>query len=255
MSDNIDKIYNYWTNISEEESKHSDAFLNEIEISNLMNYLEEGQNILDIGCGAGRFDIFAARNLNVDITGVDYSENMLIIANRELSKESLKGRVRFMKGNATDLNNFDDEIFDIVISKRCLISLPGWDMKERALDEIHRVLRKKGIFLFMEATKDGLIALNELRRYFGLKEIETRWHNDYFNLKDILDYCDGKFKMRKTKNFSLYYIITRIINPALSYPQEPNPEDKINEIAKRLQKLLPDRYFQSPHLFLVMEKA
>lgn len=250
----VDKIHEYWNSVRGKAMKHPDLNLDSLEISTMMDYIEDGQNILDVGCGSGHFDLLMARNFNVDVTGIDYSDSMIEEAKKNLEKETLRGRARFSKGNALDLSRFDDNIFDVVVSKRCLINLMDWETKEKALDEIYRVLRKGGVYLFMEATKDGLKALNELRIYFGLKEIEVVWHNDNFTVKDMMDYIENKFKLRKAKNFGIYYLITRVVHPALVYPDEPDPSARINEIARKLQKLLPDRYFQSPHLFMVLEK-
>lgn len=53
----------------------------------------------------------------------------------------------------------DDGAYDIVVSFETLHLLPGWGDRQRAIQEIHRVLRPGGLFVFSVPIETGLTAL------------------------------------------------------------------------------------------------
>lgn len=100
-----------------------------------------GTRVLDLGCGTGR----TTRHLHdcgFDVVGVDASEPMV-----ERGR-ALFGDLDIRLGDATDLG-FDADTFDYV-----LFSYVGLDAirpeadRIRALEEIHRVLKPRGLFAF-----------------------------------------------------------------------------------------------------------
>ena len=48
------------------------------------------------------------------------------------------------------------------------MALLDWERQKRALVEIARVLRPKGVLVLMEGTEEGLARLNDVRAMFGL---------------------------------------------------------------------------------------
>ncbi len=96
--------------------------------------------ILDVGTGPGRLPIaIASKNKCLRVTGVDLSPDMVRIASRLAAKNGLQN-VDFRVGSASGLP-FGDREFDLAIST---LSFHHWKEPERALDEIHRVLREGG---------------------------------------------------------------------------------------------------------------
>ena len=96
---------------------------------------KSGQEVLDLCCGHGAMtSALCARGCNV--TGLDFSSAMLEHAARRAPG------ARFREGDAQDLP-FDDANFDIILSTCGIMHLPD---QPRALAEVRRVLRPKGIF-------------------------------------------------------------------------------------------------------------
>ncbi len=86
-----------------------------------------------------------------------------------------------------------------------------------------------------EGSKTSIDKLNEVREGFDLKPIEVVWHNLFFKDDDLIEYSKEFFSSAETDNFSsMFTLISRTINPALVYPEEPTYEAKINKLALNL---------------------
>ena len=103
----------------------------------------EGLKVLEVGCGRGGGSHFLKRRLRpVEMVGLDYSAHTVALCRRTHVLQGL----RFIHGDAEDLP-FDDASFDVVInieSSHCYGSM------ERFLEEVARVLRPGGHFLFAD---------------------------------------------------------------------------------------------------------
>jgi ubiquinone/menaquinone biosynthesis C-methylase UbiE len=76
--------------------------------------ITEGLQVLDLGCGDGTTAVPAAQ-LGADVLGVDIASN-LVAAGKARAEELGLANLSFKEGDATDLNELDDESFDLVIS-------------------------------------------------------------------------------------------------------------------------------------------
>ena len=98
-----------------------------------------GARALDLCCGTG--DIaFALARRGAETTGLDFSPEMLEVAESRRSKANRKLQVvnlKFLEGDAQQIP-FPDGSFDIVTVGYGLRNLAGW---ERGLDEMFRVAR------------------------------------------------------------------------------------------------------------------
>lgn len=81
--------------------------LDQIWRSEAVKPLSPGMRVLDIGCGTGDLTLAARRRVGVDgkVLGIDFSENMLVVAREKLSKEfSFQGgNVGFERCGAEEL--------------------------------------------------------------------------------------------------------------------------------------------------------
>ena len=73
-----------------------------------------GLDVLDLGCGDGTTAVPEAQ-LGANVLGVDIASN-LVAAGNERAKALGLTNLRFQEGDATDLEELDDEQFDLVIS-------------------------------------------------------------------------------------------------------------------------------------------
>ena len=103
--------------------------------------LEEGNKVLDLGCGSGHPAIPAAMKIGDrgHVTGLDLSEKMLEVARKKAERAGLANTAF----HACDVSRvpFEDESFDAVTSRFCLMFLPDPD---GAIKEARRVLKSGG---------------------------------------------------------------------------------------------------------------
>jgi SAM-dependent methyltransferase len=74
----------------------------------------EGMKVLDLGCGDGTTAVPAAKR-GADVLGVDIASN-LVQAGNERARTLGLDNLAFQEGDASDLNELDDDSFDLVVS-------------------------------------------------------------------------------------------------------------------------------------------
>jgi len=103
----------------------------------LAEVLKDGDQLLDVGCGAGHYLRSLSNHVDVsfDYTGVDATPAFVAKA-----KEAWEGRpnTRFQEGNIYDLP-FDDGAFDVVMCNNVLLHLPSI---VKPIQELLRVARR-----------------------------------------------------------------------------------------------------------------
>lgn len=108
--------------------------------------LEQGDVVLDLGCGEGRHVYACYAEQAVQVVGVDLSLQDLCTAQARYSplveKENTQKQLAFLNGNALQLP-FADATFDKVICSEVLEHIPDY---EGVLKEIQRVLKPGGLF-------------------------------------------------------------------------------------------------------------
>jgi SAM-dependent methyltransferase len=73
-----------------------------------------GMKVLDLGCGDGTTALPEAR-LGADVTGVDISSNLVEAGNRRAKEQGL-ANCRFQEGDACNLQDLQDDSFDLTVS-------------------------------------------------------------------------------------------------------------------------------------------
>jgi SAM-dependent methyltransferase len=103
--------------------------------------LAPGEDVLDIGCGAGTDTLVAAQMVAPvgRVIGIDMTPEMLSRA-RAAAEEMSATNVRLVKGDVEQLP-FADSSFDVVISNGVIDLIPD---KDAVFSEIFRVLRPGG---------------------------------------------------------------------------------------------------------------
>ena len=101
--------------------------------------IKTGDRALDLCCGTGDISFALARN-GAETTGLDFSPQMLEVAESRRPKANRKSQIanlKFFQGDALQLP-FPENSFDIVTVGYGLRNLTSW---ERGLDEMSRVAR------------------------------------------------------------------------------------------------------------------
>ena len=107
--------------------------------------------LLDLGCGTGALlSQITARWPQAHYAGLDLSPKMA-----ETARTTLGSRADILLGDAQQLP-FDTASFDIVL---CNDSFHHYPQPEQVLQEVHRVLKKGGLFLLGDATAPAIIRL------------------------------------------------------------------------------------------------
>ncbi len=100
--------------------------------------------ILDVPTGTAVFTAEKFRNMrNAKIVGVDFSQDMLNIANERILREKIEN-LTLHHGDVCNLK-FENERFDVVLSMNGFHAFPS--DKQKAFSETYRVLKPGGIFL------------------------------------------------------------------------------------------------------------
>lgn len=110
------------------------------EFDSFLPYIKNGDRVADVGCGSGRFYKYLKNIKDVDYVGIDNNRNLIKIA------EKNHPEAEFKLGDLLDLPlNGDSQ--DVIISIAALHHVPSKNFRERAVKEMHRVLKKRGIII------------------------------------------------------------------------------------------------------------
>jgi len=196
------------------------------------------KTILDMGCGNGQRTLLFSNYAENKIVGVDYSEAMINEANELLQKqnETIKKKLTFKKD---DVNNFtNDTTFDVIISCRCIINQPSHEKQIELFHQISDKLNHNGSLIIAEISMEGMERLNKIRNEYHIPPMHERWHNLHINEKIIFPEIKKIFTIKNIQRVGVFYFISRVLHPALTYPKEPEAEAKINDIAVISQPIL-----------------
>jgi ubiquinone/menaquinone biosynthesis C-methylase UbiE len=227
----LDEIRNFWTQQAKEHgtapaASWSDVYAIHLEIDTILKYLNDGENVIDVGCANGYSTVQFASQKKIDIKGVDYIPEMIDQAKLRLSEISpnLLGSVKFDVDDIMKLKEPDDT-YDKVIVIRVVINLESWENQLSGLKECVRILRPGGQLLLSEATLQGWKKLNQFRLEWGLSEIPMPSFNNYLDQEKVIDSLSRSCQCLGVNNFSsAYFVGTRILKPLIS----ESMQNKIN---------------------------
>ncbi len=131
------------------------------EIANI----NEGDTVIDLGSGAGN-DVFIARSIVGDtgkVIGIDMTAEMVIRALQNNQKLGYKN-VEFVLGEIENMKGIPTNTADVVISNCVLNLVPD---KEKAFQEVHRILKVGGHFsisdiVYVGTLPNGLLEAAEM---------------------------------------------------------------------------------------------
>lgn len=112
---------------------------------------------LDVCTGTGDLAIeFAGKSFCKEVVGVDFSKQMLAVAEAKIKKKKLQGKIKLVQGDVMRLP-FPDSSFDLVTISFGLRNLSD---RKSGIGEIVRVLKKDGILAILEFSpvQDGAVA-------------------------------------------------------------------------------------------------
>lgn len=137
--------------------------------------LKQRANVLDLGCGSGRFSIGAAQ-MGFNVTGVDITPEAINAAKQKAEKLGIKN-INFLVGDMTNLS-FQGKNFDYVFCPRFSINaVAAFSQRKKAVEEMLRVVKDDGT-VFIESFNKlylgrGIIfflknIMRDIGRYFAI---------------------------------------------------------------------------------------
>jgi arsenite methyltransferase len=112
--------------------------------------LRPGARVLDVASGRGRTARLLAAEFGAEVTGVELSAQSVAAAQAEAEAAGLRGRVRFVQGDAAALPA-PSGAFDAVVCECALCLFPR---KRDAVAEMRRVLQPGGVVAIADVTTD-----------------------------------------------------------------------------------------------------
>lgn len=155
------------------------------------------KKVLDLACGSGRHSLYLAEQ-GLEVYGIDLSEEGIKTANYRLSMKGL--RASLVVGSIYKRLPYENNFFDAVICTRS-IHHAKIEAIRKAIEEIERVLKPKGLFFCTVRKKK----ISQIRTSLS-KKIAPRTH---FPLegreKGVVHYLFNKRLIRKEfKNFRIH---------------------------------------------------
>ena len=194
------------------------------------------QNILDIGVGYGIQDFHWIKSIEGNITGIDIFREHIKEANKRCLDLNLQDRIKFMEGNAINLE-FKDNTFDLVIANECAFH---FNTREKYLKEAYRVLKKGGSLILVYKLQDippklgdklsltfynSLLKINYNNR-ISINQLNKQLDNIGFTYKydDITENTIKPYFKYFNKNFkrNINFIITYMSNMYLKILEDNN---------------------------------
>ena len=96
-----------FTRIAQAMRNSGEALVKELGIT-------KGLKVMDLGCGDGTTALPAAR-MGADVLGVDIASNLVAAGNKRAAEEGLSN-CKFQEGDASNLQDIEDNSFDLVVS-------------------------------------------------------------------------------------------------------------------------------------------
>ena len=199
---NEKELITYYNKFNEEKrlnTKHGQVeYLTAIKY--LEKYLKNGDKIIDIGAGTGKYSKYFM-DKGYDVTAVELVKHNL----RIIESKGIKSYL----GNATNLNKFDDNSFDITILFGPMYHLISMDDKIKALSEAKRITKKGGYIFISYCVNEYAIIThgfidNNIKEAIKNNEIDNEYkittkNNDLYSFVRIedIDYLKDKLDLKR----------------------------------------------------------
>lgn len=163
---NKEQVYNVFQNISNKYDSLNNIISFEQhkiwrkKVMKSMN-VSPGSVALDICCGTGDWTIALSKAVghSGEVTGLDFSENMLKVAEEKTEDMS---NIRLVQGDAMALP-FDDNAFNYVTIGFGLRNIPDYS---KALSEMYRVLKPGGMVVCLETSQPTMPVFKQLYKLY-----------------------------------------------------------------------------------------
>lgn len=217
------------------DASWGDRHAMELEVRNLLPHVPAGGRVLDAGCANGATTFRLLEGRPAQVRAFDRSPQMIAAARQAAVTADPGGVIAFFEGDILDVPEPDDA-FDLASTIRVLINLPGWPAQQRAIREIHRVLRPGGRYLLTEEFAGSMGNLNALRALAGLPALAPRTFNRPLEEEALEAFVAPLFEIEDVARFSSpYFVATRFLRDlALEGDEPPSYDSPLHRAAAEL---------------------
>ena len=129
----------------------------------------ENKQFLDIATGTGDLAIMLAKVKEAKITGLDISKGMLEVGIKKVKAKNLENQIEMILGDSEKLP-FNDHTFDAITVG---FGVRNFENLDKGLQEIHRVLKKDGVFVVLETSQPEKFPMKQLFKFYSKFVIPT----------------------------------------------------------------------------------
>ena len=173
MKERIEMLNEFYGQI-DEDARLNKTRQGQLEYFITMNFihrfLNEGNKVLEIGAGTGRYSIALAKE-GYKVSAVELVDKNLVELKR--NSEGLDN-INAYQGDALNLDRFEDDTFDVTLVFGPMYHLYDDRDQHKAIDEAIRVTREGGVLLFAFLSAHAIICTNYLYDYmpvtYGINE-------------------------------------------------------------------------------------
>jgi ubiquinone/menaquinone biosynthesis C-methylase UbiE len=133
------QFYESLSDVYEEFSKHQDK---DGKIADFLNNYTNGKDVLDFGCGTGKF-IHQVAPSSKSYTGIDVADGQLLFSK---SKAKEHDNVHVFKYSGEKIPLVSNSM-DVIFATWVLGSIHNLELREKLLSELKRILRPNGVLL------------------------------------------------------------------------------------------------------------
>lgn len=177
MGKRVEIVSSFYDRI-DEDSRLEQSWQGQLEYFTTMNYIrrfaKEGDKILEIGAGTGRYSIALAKE-GYDVTAVELVESNLEVLKKNSSDVE---NIKSFQGDALDLGRFGENTFDVTLVFGPMYHLYEEKDVHKALEEAVRVTKKGGVILIAFLSVYAILFDNYLQGNLA-DGIEENFTEDY----------------------------------------------------------------------------
>jgi 2-polyprenyl-3-methyl-5-hydroxy-6-metoxy-1,4-benzoquinol methylase len=219
----LEQIRKYWdlqatTHGLSPTASWADQNVIDMEIRTISPYLQDGDEVLDIGCANGYSTVHYAMQHTIHIQGIDYVPEMIqnALVRLENIKDQLIGQIEFSVGDILKIE-LPPQKFNKIISTRMVINVGDWANQLYVLRKCVQALRPGGLLLLSEATMQGWQRMNTFRAEWGLSPIPIPEFNNYLDESQLIGVLAPDMDFLEIVNFSsTYFVGTRVFKPLIA---------------------------------------